>query len=180
MKIIKPINKSLDNYIIRAINHDELDQLLELYKHLNKTDDLIPNQDMLYDVWNEIMGNSRLKYFGIFDDDLIITSCTLAIIPNLTRGCKPYGIIENVVTNSFYRNKGLGKLILGHALDHAWKNGCYKVMLSTGSKNPATLRFYGSAGFDSNEKQAFIAKNPKLTKSNNNAQQGDAPEPTST
>jgi GNAT superfamily N-acetyltransferase len=180
MNTIKPINKSLDNYIIRALNHDELHQLLELYKHLNKTDEPIPNKDMLYEVWNEIMGNSRLKYFGIFDNESIVSSCTLAIIPNLTRGCKPYGIIENVVTHSFYRNKGLGKFILVHALDHAWKNGCYKVMLSTGSKNPATLKFYESAGFVSNEKQAFIAKNPKVTRSTKNAQQGDAPEPTST
>ena len=34
--------------------------------------------------------------------------------------------------------------------------GCYKVMLLTGSKQDATLRFYERAGFNQNDKTAFI------------------------
>ena len=84
--------------------------------------------------------------------------CTLTVIPNLTRGCKPYGLIESVVTHAAHRNLGYGKAVLAHALSHAWSAGCYKVVLLTGRKSEATFNFYESAGFDRHEKQAFIAK----------------------
>jgi hypothetical protein len=45
-------------------------------------------------------------------------------------------------------------------LDFAWSQGCYKVMLMTGRKDEATFRFYESAGFSRDGKQAFIAKAP--------------------
>jgi GNAT superfamily N-acetyltransferase len=72
----------------------------------------------------------------------------LIVIPNLTRGGKPYGLIENVVTHVGYRGRGYGTRILHAAVAAAWDAGCYKVMLMTGSKQPSTLRFYESAGFE--------------------------------
>lgn len=40
------------------------------------------------------------------------------------------------------------------------KLDCYKVMLMTGRRDEATLRFYEAAGFSRNAKQAFVAKHP--------------------
>ncbi|MDM0009985.1 transposase [Variovorax sp. J22G73] len=37
----------------------------------------------------------------------------------------------------------------------------YKVMLMTGRKDEATFRFYEAAGFNRDDKQAFIAKAPR-------------------
>jgi GNAT superfamily N-acetyltransferase len=79
-------------------------------------------------------------------------------VPNLTRACRPYGLIENVVTHPNHRNKGHGKAVLAHSLSFAWSQDCYKVMLLTGSKREAVYRFYEAAGFDRNEKQAFVAR----------------------
>lgn len=81
----------------------------------------------------------------------VVTSCTLIVVPNLTRGGQPYGLIENVVTHSSYRGRGFGKQILNAAVAAAWQTDCYKVMLMTGSKRPSTLAFYGSAGFEQNK-----------------------------
>jgi hypothetical protein len=47
---------------------------------------------------------------------------------------------------------------LKEALADAWAARCYKVVLLTGRKDEATLRFYEAAGFDGNAKQAFVAK----------------------
>jgi GNAT superfamily N-acetyltransferase len=88
----------------------------------------------------------------------LVSSCTLTVIPNLTRACRPYGVIENVVTHAQYRGQGWGKALLTHALGEAWRQNCYKVMLLTGRKDEATLRFYEQAGFDRHDKQAFVAK----------------------
>ncbi|MGX6998204.1 GNAT family N-acetyltransferase [Caballeronia sp. KNU42] len=77
---------------------------------------------------------------------------------NLTRGCGPYGVVENVVTHGAHRGNGHGKAVLCEALASSWSAGCYKVMLLTGRKDKATVQFYESAGFDGQEKLAFIAR----------------------
>ena len=144
--------------VIREIAASELDALLDLYRHLHDRDDPLPSRDRVEAVWDEIGGNPRLRYFGGYIDGRLVSSCTLAIVPNLTRGCRPWGVIENVVTHGDFRRRGYGKRLLEHATRHAWAEGCYKVMLQTGRKNEGTYRFYESAGFDRDAKQAFLAK----------------------
>lgn len=144
--------------IIRKLQEGDLDQLLILYEHLHSTDVALPDISTIKSVWCEILLNPSYHYFGVFIEELLVSSCTLAVIANLTRGCAPYGLIENVVTHSAHRNKGFGKAVLAYALNTAWSRKCYKVMLLTGRKDQATLQFYESAGFNGHEKQAFIAK----------------------
>ena len=79
--------------------------------------------------------------------DVPVATCTLIVIPNLTRGGSAYGLIENVVTDTGHRQRGFGRAMLAEAAASAWRSGCYKVMLLTGSKDPATLGFYERAGF---------------------------------
>ena len=38
----------------------------------------------------------------------------------------------------------------------ACESGCYKIMLMTGSKEESTLNFYRRAGYNSEDKTAFI------------------------
>jgi len=146
--------------MIRKLQENDLNQLLMLYEHLHSNDAALPEISTIKSVWSEILSNPGYHYFGGFLENQLVSSCNLAVIPNLTRACAPYGLIENVVTHSDHRNKGHGKAILAHALNTAWSSGCYKVMLLTGRKDPATFQFYESAGFDGHEKQAFIAKPP--------------------
>jgi GNAT superfamily N-acetyltransferase len=82
------------------------------------------------------------------------------VIPNLTRGGAPYALIENVVTDSAHRNRGYGKAILKDATEAAWRAGCYKVMLLTGSRRPAILKFYQDAGFEQNKTGFQIRRLP--------------------
>lgn len=146
--------------LIRSVESDELNDLLALYAHLHRADDPLPEASLVQNVWNELLASPRYQCFGGYLKGALITSCTLTLVPNLTRGCRPYGVIENVVTHAQHRNQGHGRAILAHALAHAWSAGCYKVMLMTGRKDDATFRFYESTGFDRHSKQAFVAKPP--------------------
>ncbi|MFX0021718.1 MAG: GNAT family N-acetyltransferase [Candidatus Hermodarchaeota archaeon] len=142
---------------IRNIRKNELRELLNLYKHLHRKDEPLPKKSTLFSIWEEITNNPLLHYFVLEHNNEIISSCSLSIIPNLTRGGRPYGLIENVVTHTDYRRRGFGTSILEYALEIAWKQNCYKVMLLTGSKEPGIFLFYEKVGFSKGVKTGFIA-----------------------
>ena len=143
--------------IIRDIRKNEMSKLLQLYTHLHRKDAPFPEKSKLESIWKEITSNPLLHYFILEHDNEFVSSCTLSVIPNLTRGGRPYGLIENVVTHAEYRKRGFGTSILQHALEVAWKNKCYKVMLLTGSTDPAIHQFYKNVGFKMGIKTGFVA-----------------------
>lgn len=143
---------------IRPLAQNDLVPLLTLFRDLHNSDAPLPPTEVVERTWTEILATSRSVCFGGFIGADLVSSCTVTVIPNLTRACRPYGLIENVVTSSSHRRRGYGSALLRTALAHAWSTGCYKVMLLTGRKDEGTFRFYRSAGFDENEKQAFVAK----------------------
>jgi GNAT superfamily N-acetyltransferase len=145
---------------IREIGASELQALLALYAHLHDADDPLPDAATVEAVWQELSSDPRYRYFGVYVERKLVASCNITVIANLTRGCRPYGVIENVVTHADHRQRGHGKAVLAQALAFAWSKGCYKVMLLTGRKDEATFRFYEAAGFDRHGKQAFVAKPP--------------------
>ncbi len=146
-----------EDSLIRVIKPHELPALLDLYRHLRDADAPLPAEDVLWRVWDDILQDPRMQVLVADLDDSLVASCTLAIIPNLTRGARPYGLIENVVTHRAHRRKGVGTRLLRRALQIAWERNCYKVMLLTGSKSDGTLRFYERAGFRKGVKTGFIA-----------------------
>ena len=141
--------------MVREARMEDLDALLELYLFLHE--DSIPDHDQrLKDTWEKIIGDPDHHLIVNEMDGKIVSSCVCVIIPNLTRNIRPYAFVENVVTHQEYRGKGLATACLDYAREIAAKANCYKMMLLTGSKDPKTLRFYESAGYNSSDKTAFI------------------------
>jgi GNAT superfamily N-acetyltransferase len=105
-----------------------------------------------------------LRILILEESGKIVSTCYLNIIPTLTRNAASYAVIENVVTDAALRNQGFGKKLMAYALESAWKAGCYKVMLQTGSKKESTHKFYAACGFVAGEKFAFSVWNPKFAK----------------
>lgn len=141
---------------IRTIRPHELGTLLSLYEHLHVTDAPLPSEAVLRQKWEEFLGDPSIHCLVADRDGELVASCTLAIIPNLTRGMRPYGIVENVVTHALHRRKGIGTQLLQAAIQRAWERSCYKVMLLTGSKDDGVYRFYEQAGFRRGIKTGFI------------------------
>ncbi len=142
----------------RRITAAELPELLRLYAFLHPQDPAVdPSGHDVQRLWRQILEDGKLRYYVAEADKKIVATCTLTLIPNLTRGLRSYGLIENVVTDPEYRKKGFATEVLRFALADAWQAGCYKVMLSTGSKREETLRFYEKAGFQRGVKTGFIA-----------------------
>lgn len=144
---------------IRPATSDDLPGVLILYRQLNP-DDPVLDLAVAEPVWATLLSSGLTTPFVVEIEGLLVSSCTLAIVPNLSRGARPYGVIENVVTSSDHRRTGLGRAVLQAALDKAWEADCYKVLLATGSRRESTLRFYEGAGFQRDAKTYFEIRRP--------------------
>ena len=131
--------------------------MLQLYRHLQPDDPVLHPADV-DELWGEMLQDDQMKIIVVEYGGKLVSTCVLAIIRNLTRGARPYALIENVVTCADYRRQRFGQMALRRAIDHAKENGCYKVMLLTGSKREEVHRFYESCGLHKGEKTGFLLK----------------------
>jgi ribosomal protein S18 acetylase RimI-like enzyme len=143
--------------VVRRLTDDDLDALLILYPHLHPNDAPLPARAEVERVWRAALAQPGSRYYGTFDGPRLVAACAVIVIPNLTRGCRPYAVIENVVTHGDYRRQGKGRAVMTAAMDFAWSQQCYKILLLTGRKDEAVSRFYESLGFDREGKIGFVA-----------------------
>jgi GNAT superfamily N-acetyltransferase len=142
----------------RSIEDHELSKLLALYEHLH-ADDTHPRDPARYEtVWNALRADRNVNYLAADDNGELVSTCHLIVVPNLTRGCRPYGIIENVVTHPRCRRRGIAAGLLRYTLSLAAALDCYKVMLQTGSRLDWVHKFYRDVGFTAGEKTAYLAR----------------------
>ena len=130
----------------------ELPSLLELYKQLNFDDDI--SEITAKGVWKNV-NKQDIKYFVARENGRVIASCFICIIPNLTRGGKSIGFIENVITDTKYRRKDVGKTVIENAIKYARERNYYKVLLQSGKDRAEAHLFYESIGFSGESKKAF-------------------------
>ncbi|MHA7772701.1 GNAT family N-acetyltransferase [Roseibium sp. M-1] len=134
------------NFVIRSANLQDLAGLRELYRHLISDDRPAP-EELQQKTFAGMLDHPGLTLLVGKKGDQLISTCTLVIVPNLTRGCASYALIENVVTHSAWRGKGVGRDLLQAAIDKAFAEGCFKVMLMSGNANIEAHRFYETLGF---------------------------------
>lgn len=141
--------------VVRRLGPDDLPGLLRLYAQLNPED---PPVDMpvLQRTWARITNHPDLVYVGVFIGPLLIATCHAALIPNLTRGARPYAVIENVITDRAHQRRGLGALAMRSLIALCWEANCYKITLTSGMKRADIHPFYEALGFDRRAKQAFV------------------------
>lgn len=141
--------------MIREVLEQDLEGLLKLYTQLHNNTMPEKTED-LKSLWNYILSDKNHHIIVAEEDGQIVSSCVCVIVPNLTQNQRPYALIENVITDPNFRNRGLATACLDYAKEIAKKENCYKMMLLTGSKLESTLRFYERAGYNRNDKTAFI------------------------
>lgn len=144
---------------VRPARRDDLDALLALYGQLNP-DDAPVSRERLAGILDTILASPHFALFVGTQDDRVVATCYLNVVPNLTRGGASYAVIENVVVDAALRGGGWGRRVMRHALAEAWRRGCYKVLLQTGSRDPRVHRFYVACGFSATDKTGFVARAP--------------------
>ena len=147
---------------IRELNENDLESLIKLYEQLDGKNGAFNVEDARA-IWkNEIEGNPNIKYFGAVEDSAkgqkVVSTCFVAIIPNLTRLGGAICFVENVVTDKDFRKQGLGKKVMEKAIEFAREKNCYKVILESGVWRTEAHQFYRNLGFDDTAKKSFLLK----------------------
>ena len=144
---------------VRRLAAADLDPLLLLYADIGL---LEPGSDRtkLEQTWRRILASDMLFYLGVFVGSTLASTCHAVMVPNLSRGVRPYAIIENVGTLATHRRQGLGSLAMQAIIAHCWEAGCYKVMLASGLQRAGAHAFYQALGFDARAKQSFVLTRP--------------------
>ncbi len=141
--------------VIREAEENDFDALMRLYLHLHEERAPVLDERAAA-VWRGILRDPNHHLIVCEEEGALLSSCVCVVVPNLTRNLRPYALIENVVTHPDHRKRGLASRCMERAREIAREAGCYKIMLLTGSKDPATHRFYQSAGYNSTDKTAYI------------------------
>lgn len=142
--------------VARPIRHDELFNLLDLYTCLHEQDAVLEHNDQLRHHWDAMMQDETMHILVVEYDGVLVASCVLHCLKNLTRGGRSYALIENVVTHTSYRRKGYGRMVLDKAKQIAQEYDCYKIMLLTGRTSEHTYQFYQEAGYRNDLKTGYV------------------------
>ncbi|MEV1319628.1 GNAT family N-acetyltransferase [Micromonospora arborensis] len=145
--------------MFRTARPGDFAQIIRLYRQLNPDDPVLDDGSDAA-AFQQILGSPGLRLFVLELDGVVVATTYLNVIPNLSRSASPYAVIENVVVEESRRGTGLGRRIMADTLQAAWDAGCYKAMLMTGSRTPATHAFYRACGFAPDVKTAYLARPP--------------------
>lgn len=152
-----------NGYILREAIESDLDDLLVLYDNFT-TNVPITDVDALHIMWDRILNDDDTYYFVVEHEGKVVATCYLTMIKNLMRDLRPYGLIENVVTDPTHRRQGLGRMVLGAAIEKAKERQCFKLMLCTGVKEQLVHTFYKNVGFSPDIQTAYAIKFEQIEK----------------
>ena len=146
--------------LIRQAEEKDVLDIKDLY--FNFLTKYPPKEEQNIEVWkkliNEMNKSENLYLLVVEEDNRVVSTVQLAIIPSLTHNVRSFAVVENVVTHEDYRKKGFASMLLQEAIKIAQNKNCYKIFLETGSNRETTLNFYKENGFEMDTKHSFLKK----------------------
>lgn len=143
--------------MVRIAVESDLDGVLALYRELRPADPEL-DEARRRAAWRRILDDHNLSIVVAQVRQTLVSTCMLAVIPNLASGARPFGVIEHVVTLESFRGQGWAGRVLKYALNAAWAKDCYKVILLSGAQRTQAHRLYESVGFRGDIERGFVAK----------------------
>jgi len=137
----------------------DLDALLALFADSDVSRSAEPRA-RAEQIWAEMLAREGVAVFVSEADSKIVSTCMLITTPNLLRGGRQFGIVENVATHPGFQGRGHGRAVIDAALAEAWKQDCHQILLQSGRADPKVHRFYEACGFVPGLRTAYCARRP--------------------
>jgi GNAT superfamily N-acetyltransferase len=142
----------------RLAQADDLDALLALFadSEVSRSAESLRAKQ----IWAQTLAREGVFILVSDADSRIVSTCMLITTPNLLRGGRQFGILENVATHPAFQGRGHGRAVIAAALAEAWKQDCYQVLMQSGRADPRVHRFYENCGFIPGLRTAYCARRP--------------------
>jgi GNAT superfamily N-acetyltransferase len=134
---------------IREAANKDIPQLLELYKQLSFEPEKYqkaPEADCRK-MLKQMKKYPNASLLVAEEEEKIVGTTFLAILPGFSHGTRPFSIIEYVVVDEKVRSQGIGKALMEECKRLAKKAGCYKIMLASSKRRTRAHKFYRDMGF---------------------------------
>ena len=128
------------NISIREVVQSDMDAVIELLQSMSE---FKPSKSEYLPIWKSFHQQSNVHSLVAVIDNQIVGYGSI-VIETKIRGGK-MGHIEDIVSHSLFRKKGIGKAIVDGLFDVAKINGCYKVALQCKEQN---VKFYEKCGYE--------------------------------
>jgi GNAT superfamily N-acetyltransferase len=135
------------NITIREAEVEDLPSILSLHAQLEPEDGDLLSVEEAQAIFSKIKRYPDYLIYVATVDKEIIGTFALIIMDNLAHMGAPSGIVEDVVVHNDWQRKGIGKKMMGFAIDCCRGKGCYKLVLSSNIKREVAHLFYESLGF---------------------------------
>lgn len=140
---------------VRFAQYNDFEGIMKLYEFLVEEDER-GEECKMRRIWDDIMQHRDTYRYAVAEENgVVVTACNITIVQNLTRGGRPFAVIENLITHPEVRRKGYGRAAVEMLLDYAKQKNCYKVMILSESHRNEAHEFYRSLGFDGDVKRGF-------------------------
>tara|TARA_B100000780_G_scaffold3899_1_gene3124 strand:- start:178 stop:606 length:429 start_codon:yes stop_codon:yes gene_type:complete len=117
--------------------------MIEIVKLLQEISNYEPNETLFDDIW-ENFNSQKNVYSVVAQIGDVIVGYGAIVVETKIRGGK-MGYIEDIVSHSEFRKKGVGKAIVEALFKIAKDNDCYKVALQCKEHN---VSFYNKCNYE--------------------------------
>ena len=131
---------SAKNISIREVVQSDMDAVIELLQSMSE---FKPSKSEYMTIWNSVVQQSNVHSLVAVIDTQVVGYGSI-LVEKKIRGGK-VGHIEDIVSHSLFRKKGIGEVILDGLFAVAKVNGCYKVTLQCKEHN---VKFYEKCGYE--------------------------------
>jgi len=128
------------NILIRAVKKNDMDAVIELLQLISE---FKPSKSDFLSIWNSFCDQSQVHSLVAVMDNQIVGYGSI-VIETKIRGGK-MGHIEDIVSHSLFRKKGIGKAVVDALFNIAKENSCYKVALQCKEHN---IKFYENCNYE--------------------------------
>lgn len=133
---------------IRKATLQDLPAILKLYEQPVIDDGISLSFDKAAEIFSKMEQYPNYALYVADFKGQIVGSFALLIMDNLGHLGAPSAIVEDVVVDLDFQNRGIGKQMMQMAISHAADLDCYKIMLSANSRRKIAHQFYESLGFE--------------------------------
>jgi GNAT superfamily N-acetyltransferase len=102
-----------------------------------------------------IIDNPELGRIFVCEVEGVVEGMVMLLFTVSTFLGKKVALLEDMVVAPHWRHKGIGSLLINHAMEFARKEGLGRITLLTDGDNDAAQQFYKSKGFAQSEMVVF-------------------------